>query len=442
MASTTLVNTAEAAELRLVHFLGDHDATSPFVQSCENAIHQSDIASLLNTVCAHKPAIEKMLHSPEGVGAFTLLAALLDRLQDGTGGTTSSSSTTNQARDAMKRLVTAIEEIPVGGSAAAAAGVVDKEDSSPALALVENKIAMLCALYNLRAGSEKCWILTRIFYVAAFSGHDESVLNLLPERKRTLGQLLQGDNLESLMMGFELEETDKRELYGMASSVVAKLAQVCRALNMEKEAAAAQANKQRFLLKMLGTYSTISQVDDQARMAAKESALGAIRDPVTLFSEQRTILSLPPIATLQDKDIYTLLEIFQQGKLEDFQSFLKTHPQTLSKNNLSEQDAIRHMRLLSLCSLATEHEEIPYDAIATTLQVDQSEVENWVIDAVSSGLLSAKMDQLQHVVMVERCVVRRFGMEQWKVLQKRLDVWKKNVKSVLEGLKQSQHSQD
>jgi translation initiation factor 3 subunit M len=178
-------------------------------------------------------------------------------------------------------------------------------------------------------------------------------------------------------------------------------------------------------------------------MAAKESALGAIRDPVTLFSEQRTILSLHPIATLQetDNDIYTLLEIFQQGKLEDFQSFIQTHPHTLSSNHLSEQDAIRHMRLLSLCSLATEHEEIPYDAIATTLQVDQSEVESWVIDAVSSGLLSAKMDQLQHVVMVERCVVRRFGMEQWKVLQTRLDVWKKNVKAVLEGLKQSHHSQ-
>lgn len=96
------------------------------------------------------------------------------------------------------------------------------------------------------------------------------------------------------------------------------------------------------------------------------------------------------------------------------------------------------MRLLSLCSLATEHEEIPYDAIASTLQVDESVVENWVIDAVSSGLLSAKMDQLQNVVMVERCVVRRFGIEQWKILQERLNVWKKNVKGVLEGLKQSQ----
>lgn len=96
------------------------------------------------------------------------------------------------------------------------------------------------------------------------------------------------------------------------------------------------------------------------------------------------------------------------------------------------------MRLLSLCSLSTEHEEIPYDAIASTLQVDQSDVENWVIAAVSSGLLEAKMDQLQHVVMVERCVVRRFGIEQWKILQDRLNLWKKNVKSVLDGLKQSQ----
>lgn len=151
-------------------------------------------------------------------------------------------------------------------------------------------------------------------------------------------------------------------------------------------------------------------------------------------------MSLPPVTALKstDGEIYQLLEIFQQGKLEDFQSFQKSNPSALSNNNISEEDAIRNMRLLSLCSLATEHEEIPYDAIAQTLQVEQSEVENWVISAVSSGLLSAKMDQLQHVVMVERCVVRRFGIEQWKILQERLNVWKKNVRTVLDGLKQSQ----
>lgn len=189
-------------------------------------------------------------------------------------------------------------------------------------------------------------------------------------------------------------------------------------------------------------FSSLSQseVDDEARAAAKQAAVGAICDPVTLFNEQRIIMSLPPVTALKstDGEIYQLLEIFQQGKLEDFQSFQNSNPSVLSNNNISEEDAIRNMRLLSLCSLATEHEEIPYDAIAQTLQVEQSEVENWVISAVSSGLLSAKMDQLQHVVMVERCVVRRFGIEQWKILQERLNVWKKNVRTVLDGLKQSQ----
>lgn len=182
-----------------------------------------------------------------------------------------------------------------------------------------------------------------------------------------------------------------------------------------------------------------SEIDEDARTAATHAAVGAINNPVSLFNEQRCIMSLLPIIDLKSKkpEIHALLSIFQEGKLEDFQSFIKSNPTTCADYNISEDDAIRHMRLLSLCSLATEHEEIPYEAIATTLQVDQSEVENWVIAAVSSGLLSAKMDQLQHVVMVERCVVRRFGIEQWKILQNRLDMWKKNVRSVLDGLKQS-----
>ena len=153
------------------------------------------------------------------------------------------------------------------------------------------------------------------------------------------------------------------------------------------------------------------------------------------------LLSLFYFSLKATKPLYSLLQIFQEGKLEDFQAFLSKNESTLSECSLDKEECIRHMRLLSLCSLATEHEEIPYGAIATTLQVQPSEVESWVISAVSSGLLSAKMDQLQQVVMVERCVVRRFGMEQWRMLQTRLNTWKSNVSAVLEGLKQSQAAQ-
>lgn len=141
--------------------------------------------------------------------------------------------------------------------------------------------------------------------------------------------------------------------------------------------------------------------------------------------------------------LYALLKVFQEGKLEDYQSFIKSNggESILSQWGLSSDECISHIRILSLCSLAAEHEEIPYQIVADTLQTDAAEVEKWVIAAVSSGLLSAKMDQLQQQVIVERCVVRKFDMEQWKILQSRLRVWKQNVGGILEAYKQSQQKQ-
>ena len=145
---------------------------------------------------------------------------------------------------------------------------------------------------------------------------------------------------------------------------------------------------------------------------------------------------------IDTKPLYQLLEIFQTGKLEDFYTFLSSSSVdghiNLQTFGIEQETCIHHLRLLSLCSLAAEHEEIPYAAIASTLQIPMDQVEQWVISAVSSGLMSAKMDQLSQVVIVEQCVVRSFGMDEWKVLQTRLHGWKKNVGNMLVALKQQQ----
>lgn len=183
-----------------------------------------------------------------------------------------------------------------------------------------------------------------------------------------------------------------------------------------------------------------TQIDKQGLAVAQEAALGAIKDPVSLFEHQRSMLSMPAIQALP-ANLHGLLKVFQEGKLEDYQGFVQANggaAKVLTPLGLSEEECVRQMRILSLCSLSAEHEEIPYSVVAKTLQLtSEKEVESWVIAAVSSGLLSAKMDQLQQKVMVERCVVRRFDTEQWKLLQTRLRSWKKNVGGVLQGLKQS-----
>lgn len=157
-----------------------------------------------------------------------------------------------------------------------------------------------------------------------------------------------------------------------------------------------------------------------------------------LFERIYTPYSLHHLSIIETKPLLLLLEIFANGKLEDYDRFAATYESIFDKYGLSKQECIRHMRLLSLCSLASEHEEIPYAAIASSLTIEPDEVEKWVVDAVSSGLISAKMDQLQRVVMVERCIVRSFGIEQWQALQSKLLSWKKSVKGVLDSLRQSQ----
>lgn len=141
--------------------------------------------------------------------------------------------------------------------------------------------------------------------------------------------------------------------------------------------------------------------------------------------------------------LFALLKVFQEGKLEDYQAFIKASggESVLSNWGLSSDKCTRYIRILSLCSLAAEHEEIPYQVVADTLQTKPVDVEKWVIAAVSSGLLSAKMDQLQQQVIVERCVVRKFDMDQWKALQSRLHLWKQNVGGILEAYRQSQQKQ-
>lgn len=321
-SSSKLVNTSEAFELRLVHFLGNHDATSPFVLKCESIISEGNASSLLRTIFDHGPALDVLFDkkdsfkriaggsgsSDDGIHAFSLLCALLDGIEE-----------EKDMKEVMELVVGKIEQYQIDktttdGSNGGDDGDHGDDKGSENHDLVEKKLKMLCALYNLRHdGKEKCWILSRILHTCAFGGDDESVLSLLPDRDSTLGKLLERNNLGNLLAGLEkegnqtLSSTDKRVLYSTASAVSAKVEKVCKEKGMLKEATTANGSSQRFLLKMLSTYSSIDDVDEDARNAATNAAVGAICDPIALFNEQRCIMSLPPVMALQnDPGMYTI----------------------------------------------------------------------------------------------------------------------------------------
>lgn len=344
--SSTLVNVAEHAELRLVQLLADSaTAANPvgpsLVSDCEARIAAADAAGLIRTVVGDAGAMASLFSmepADEAVSAFSLLAALLDR-----------------ESDPAVAAKAASEMADVAAGARQGAAYDAKKGAS-----------MLCALYNLRSDpTEKCALLRKIV------GHVSTTQPELLEPGRPLGDALDSKNVTKMLAGWGVERAEKRAVYRAAAEGVGKAGDE-----------GAVKRRQKFLLLLVGTYENSGEVDVEALGAAKDAAIGAVRNPVSLFDEQRGMLSLPAVAALggspATKSLYELLRIFQEGKLDDFESFASSNAAALTGNGLSRDDCVRHMRLLSICSLAAEHEEIPYSAIASTLRVDDAEVESWV----------------------------------------------------------------
>jgi len=264
---------------------------------------------------------------------------------------------------------------------------------------------LLCTLYNLRNSNdkEKCCLLARMVRVCPPSlllrsgrMHVDTLLGMVQD-KRLL--------LDALIDAMKKSKGDEQAKYTM----------------------------QKLLLLDI-------QLHQEAYQAAYQATLGAIQDPITLFTEQRGMLTYPAVKSLEEqhKPLYQLLEIFQTGTLQDYLSFVKANTFIFQTYGLDQDKCLKNIRLLSFVTLASHgQKQIPFTTIASTLQIPLDQVETWVIAAVSHNLITAKMDQLQQIVLVEKYLVRNFtNVEEWKELQSKLNQWKYHVKYVLDGFKQ------
>jgi len=60
------------------------------------------------------------------------------------------------------------------------------------------------------------------------------------------------------------------------------------------------------------------------------------------------------------------------------------------------------------------------------------QVERWVIKAISAKLIDSKMDQLKRTAVIKGSMNRVFTEVEWKQLHGNLDMWRSNVTSLLQ----------
>lgn len=151
-----------------------------------------------------------------------------------------------------------------------------------------------------------------------------------------------------------------------------------------------------------------------------------------------------------------LLRILCTESLPTYLSFESKNKEFMLSKGLSP-DAIKHsMYLLTMCSLAVDTPLLTYEDVANALSVTIDDVETWIVESISSGLIDATIDQSASTVLVRFVDIAlkiqtvrlisdfelfrsskhlRFGPSQWKLLQSKVLNVRLKLENSLESIK-------
>ncbi|XKL66820.1 hypothetical protein PGB90_010240 [Kerria lacca] len=187
----------------------------------------------------------------------------------------------------------------------------------------------------------------------------------------------------------------------------------------------------KIMIELLSTYTTENAI--QAKKDAQRCIVTALADPNTFLLDP--LLSLKPIMTLEGELIYELLNIFVKEKLTKYIQFNNEHKDFILKLGLNHTQNLKKMRLLTFMQLAENSNEIAFETIQKELNIGENDVETFIIEALKTKLVKARMDQTAKKVHISSTMHRTFDIPQWQQLRDILQSWKVNLNCIDESMK-------
>jgi translation initiation factor 3 subunit M len=182
----------------------------------------------------------------------------------------------------------------------------------------------------------------------------------------------------------------------------------------------------KVMIDLLGTYT--EENASQARDDAHKCIVSSVAAPNTFLMDH--LLTLKPVKFLEGELIHDLLTIFVSEKLSKYMTFYQTHQAFVDSLGLSHEQNMHKMRLLTFMQVAEGKKEIPFELIQQELQIQEDQVESYVIDVLKTKLVRAKIDQLNRKVLMTSTMHRTFGKPQWLQLKDTLTKWHANLGKV------------
>ncbi len=134
-------------------------------------------------------------------------------------------------------------------------------------------------------------------------------------------------------------------------------------------------------------------------------------------------------------------------------AFQTSYPNVLTQYHIDHTQSMSYMRLLTLGAYPTGHNAIPYAALMDALGIAEedaddanvhggSEVEAWVVKAITAKIIDAKIDQLGKTVVISRSSLQRgFHTQDWSNMLTTVVSYKATVVKLLDTIRHAKSRQ-
>jgi len=175
---------------------------------------------------------------------------------------------------------------------------------------------------------------------------------------------------------------------------------------------------------------------DLSSQEVKDCTIELLKDAVHLpqviqFDDLLGFDTVKALDGTNAKDLVALCRVFLSGSVSDLRDFHNKHSKLFDEYELSFQDAMSKIRLLTLATLAHGKSEIMLSEVAVALDESQDNVEPWVVRAISEGFIDGRIDQLNYKVLVKSSFQRKFETPEWQFLDTKLTSWIDNLEDVI-----------
>lgn len=368
---------------KLVFFIAgaieDSMLSSAFLSTCTDLINNSETEALIRKILDHTEDIMHYENASDAEGCFQALVSILFSIKN------------------EERSLAIVNAMAIA---------ICANTSFPKL-----RLQILATLFNMLTSPREKFEIVKALLRYGNENNLSSVVGPLSER------------VEGWIKEWGLSVEEERTLLRLFVEILSS--------NNE------ELQSRKFLVRFLHTYGTDEFPSDVLDIAIK-AALAGVKSPPSAIPDRNVVLdglSKQRNASPELNLLVGLLRIFVSGTLSDYKSYVGTNAAALQRLGVDNDHSLHTMRLMTMCAALMGHQKVHYSTIANALEIDNSDVEEWVVEAISEGLIEASMDQVNCVVSISRCFHGSFGKDQWDQIYSKLVDWRRSVSTVLGAMK-------